>query len=96
MPLTHYTHDFLVFPVLLMVLLVCLTFSSSDERSVLTTLALVALNSSITDESGRGSLEVLLYRLTVLKDGETPCHFCKNLLHSLSHSLHLGHGKFIE
>ena len=67
-----------------MVLLACLTFSSSDERSVLTALALVALNSSTTDETGKGSVEVLLYRLNVLKDGGTPSHFCKNLLHSLS------------
>ena len=68
----------------LVVLQAGLTFPSSDDWRVLTALALVALNSSTTDETGRGSLEVLLYKLTALKDGGTPSHFRKNLLHSLS------------
>lgn len=50
---------------------------------MLTALALVALNSSTTDETGKRSLEVLLYKLPELKVGGTPNHLLTNLLHSL-------------
>lgn len=40
-----------------MVLLACLTFPSSEERSVLTVLDFVALNSLTADETGKGSLQ---------------------------------------
>lgn len=71
----------------LMVLFACQTFPSSDKNSLLTAHALVALNSSTT-ETGKWGLEALLYRLTELKDGWTPSHFCTNLLHR-HHTLNL-------
>lgn len=61
-----------------------LTFSSFDRSSVVTALALVALNFSTTDETGKRSLEVLLYKLTELKAGGTPSNLWRNLLHCLS------------
>lgn len=52
-----------------MVLLACLTFLSSEKRRVLTGLAWVTLNSSATNDTGKGILEVLLFRLIELIDG---------------------------
>lgn len=66
----------------LTVLLACQNFSSLDGSSVLFALAL-ALNSSTTDETGKWSLEVLLYRLTKRAKRGTPSHLHTNLLYSL-------------
>lgn len=72
-----------------LVLLACLTFPSSDKRSVLTALALVALNSSNPDEADKESLGALLYRLTGLKDAGTPSHFQAKICCTVSPLLRL-------
>lgn len=57
---------------------------SSDRSNVLIVIVLVAISYSITDETGKQSLEILLYSLTKVKFDEILNHLCMNLLYSLS------------